>query len=373
MLILRFLSVVGLVAGGACYFTGTQLAAAFPPWSAGAWGAWAWAATLWAFPLVRMIFFRGKGDPRVQSLGFMLLGTAATLFMGLLALKLSGWLLSLGGYAWPLWAPWAMLAGSGLLMLWGNATAQGEATLKHIKIPTASLHPGLHGLRIVQISDLHVSHSLGAEQVQRLVDQVQALKPDLIAITGDLVDGPLKDLRGSVAPLAQLSAPLGVHYVTGNHEYFWGVQGWLQELGSLGFEMLTNQHRSLDHQGAKLLVLGVNDYAADRLGDGQGPDLAQAMADAPRSDFTLFLAHQPQAYVMAETAKADLFLAGHTHGGQFFPFQYLVGFFHRYYRGLYRHSDSLWVYIHSGSGYWGPPTRLGVPPEIALLELVLQS
>jgi len=289
--------------------------------------------------------------------------------MGLLVLKLSGLLLGRAGLSWPLWAPWVLLGASFLLALWGRQEATNRAVLRHIRIPTAGLHPGLEGLRIVQISDLHISHSLGEDHVTRLVEQVQELKPDLIAITGDLVDGPLHALRTSVAPLAGLNAPLGVHYVTGNHEYFWGVRGWLTELESLGFEMLTNQYRSLDHQGAKLLVLGVNDFAAGRFGSEEGPNLDAAVLGAPRSDFTLFLAHQPQAFAMAETAGADLFLAGHTHGGQFFPFQALVGLFHRYFRGLYRHSDKLWVYIHSGSGYWGPPSRLGVPPEIALLVL----
>jgi hypothetical protein len=293
--LLRFLSVVLLIAGSAFYFTGSQLALAFPFGSAGYWGAWAWALALWAFPLARLIFYR-ENQTRFQGLAFVLLGMAATLIMGLLGLKLSGMLLGLWGLAWPLWSPWVLLAASFLLALWGREQAQHGLALKHVKVPSAGLHPGLQGLRIVQISDLHISHSLGAEQVTRLVEQVQALKPDLIAITGDLVDGPLKALRGSVAPLAGLKAPLGVHYVTGNHEYFWGIQGWLEELEGLGFEMLTNQHRALEHQGAKLLVLGVNDLSAGRFGAFDGPDLGAASAGAPKSDYTLFLAHQSRIF-----------------------------------------------------------------------------
>lgn len=205
--------------------------------------------------------------------------------------------------------------------------------------------------------------------MRQLVAQVQGLKPDLIAITGDLVDGPRRDLSHAVKPLADLKASLGVHYVTGNHEYFWGVNDWLEEFDGLGFQLLTNSHRSLQHQGASLRVLGVNDVSAGRLGSPQGPRLEAALLGAPSADFTLFLAHQPQDYALAETAGAQLFLAGHTHGGQFFPFNLLIGLFHRYAKGLYKHSDALWVYVHPGSGFWGPPNRLGVPPEIALLEL----
>jgi predicted MPP superfamily phosphohydrolase len=198
---------------------------------------------------------------------------------------------------------------------------------------------------------------------------VQSLKPDLIAVTGDLVDGPREALKASVAPLAGLKAPLGVHYVTGNHEYFWDVDRWLEEFAGLGFELLLNEHRLKVHKNAKVLVLGVNDPTALRIDRSDGPDLAKARAGAPAADFTLFLAHQPLAYPMAEAADADLFLAGHTHGGQFYPFPPIVSLFHRYFRGLYRHSGKMQVYVHTGSGFWGPPNRLGVPPEVALLVL----
>lgn len=366
--ILIFLSIALLVSGSAFWFCGSQLARAFPFGGAGLWGAWAWAAAIWLFPVVRTIFYRDHAD-KVQGLANFLMGVGATFFILLLLLKFSGLILGFFGLFWPLWAAWAVLATAMLLCLWGWQSALGPATLRHIRLPTPGLHPDLDGLRIVQISDLHVSHSIGPQQVPELVKQVLALKPDLIAVTGDLADGPRAALKEAVAPLAGLRAPLGVHYVTGNHEYFWNVEEWLEEFAGLGFEMLSNEHRSLDHKGATLLVIGVNDPTALRLGRKDGPDMEKARAGAPKADYTVFLAHQPQAYVMAEAAKADLFLAGHTHGGQFFPFPMIVSLFHRYFRGLYRHNGSLWVYIHSGSGFWGPPNRLGVPPELALLVL----
>jgi hypothetical protein len=301
-------------------------------------------------------------------LAFFLLGLGSTFFILLLLLRILGLALGFAGWYWPLWAPWAVLAGAAVLCFWGMQSAFGPAEVRELRLPSPGLHPDLDGLRIVQISDLHVSHLTGEAQVARLVAQVEALKPDLIAVTGDLVDGPLEKLRAAAAPLAGLKAPLGVHYVTGNHEYFWGVEGWLKEFAALGFDLLLNEHRVLTRGKAKLLVLGVNDPTAQRMGQ-EGPDLDKALAGAPQADYTLFLAHQPPAYALAEAAKADLFLAGHTHGGQFFPFPPIVSLFHRYFRGLYRHSGRMTVYIHSGSGFWGPPNRLGVPPEIALLVL----
>ena len=366
--ILVFLAIVVLVVGSAFWFCGSQLARAFPFGGAGVWGAWAWASALWLFPLTRMVFFRERTG-RVQGVAFFLVGVASTFLVLLLLLRAAGLVLGWAGWYLPAWAPWAVLASAAVLCLWGWQTAQEPATLRHVRLPSADLHPDLDGLRIVQISDLHVSQLVGVGHVMQLVEQVQALRPDLIAITGDLVDGPREILRDAVAPLAGLKAPLGVHYVTGNHEYFWNVDGWMEEFGGLGFDLLLNEHRTLKHKNASILVLGVNDPTALRLGRDDGPDLDKALAGAPDADFTLFLAHQPLAYVMADAAKADLFLAGHTHGGQFFPFPVIVSLFHRYFRGLYRHNDRMRVYVHSGSGFWGPPNRLGVPPEVALLVL----
>ncbi|MGH7441211.1 MAG: metallophosphoesterase [bacterium] len=317
---------------------------------------------------MRVVFFRDSTS-RVQGLAFFLLGLGSTLTILLLVLRASGLLLALAGWYYPSWAAWAVLAATLLLGLRGMQDAFGPARVRSFHLAKPGLHPGLEGLRIAQISDVHVSHMNTPGQVNRLVEQVLALKPDLIAVTGDLVDGPWEKLRQAVAPLAALKAPLGVHYITGNHEYYWGVDAWLREFKSLGFELLLNDHRVLEREGAKLLVLGVNDPTALRVGQGPGPDLETARRNAPEADYTLFLAHQPSAYALAETAGADLFLAGHTHGGQFFPFQFIVTFFHKHFRGLYQKTGHPTVYIHSGSGFWGPPNRLGVPPEIALFIL----
>jgi len=364
---LIFATIVSLISGMACWFCGSQLAKAFPLGGTGVWAAWAWATVLWAFPVSRAIFFRNSTSP-IQGLAFFMMGLGATFLILLLLLGASGLVLGFFGWMWPRWAPWPVLGAAVVLSVWGLQAAFSAATVRKIPITIPSLHPGLDGLRIVQISDVHVSHLNGEPQVARLVAQVQALEPHLIAVTGDLIDGSLEKLRSVAAPLAGLHAPLGVHYVTGNHEYFWGVDGWLKEFAAYGFDLLLNEYRLLTYKGAKLLVLGVNDPTGPRMGK-EGPDLAKARSGAPNADFTLFLAHQPQAFALAKTANADLFLAGHTHGGQFFPFPPIVSLFHRYFRGLYKHDERLHIYIHSGSGFWGPPNRLGVAPEIALIEL----
>jgi predicted MPP superfamily phosphohydrolase len=366
---LRFILFILLVNVLTISLTGSQLASAWASGDPARRWAWGFAALLWAVPFARLIFFRQVRANHLQTVALVMMGVAATLFFLLLIVWLLHWPLAWAGIPLWRWTPWWALGLALLMNALGlqNAFAQAQTLVR--RIPIQGLHPGLEGLRIVQISDLHVSHLIGAARVQHLVAQVEALEPDLIAVTGDLVDGPLRDLKAAVQPLAGLKAPLGVHYVTGNHEYFWGVDSWLEEFGGLGFELLTNAHRVLEHQGAKVLVVGVNDPTAHRLGSFEGPDLARAQAGAPQADFTLFLAHQPVAYELAEEAGADLFLAGHTHGGQFFPFSLIIGLFHKYAVGLYKHSAKLWVYVHTGSGFWGPPNRLGRPPEIAVLQL----
>ncbi len=367
--IFAFLGILVSIGGLAFWFCGSQLAQAFPLGGPGAWGAWAWATALWVFPLARVTLFR-ESESRLQGLAFFLGGLGATLAMLLLALKAVGALLGLGGWYLPRWTPWVALAAAMLLVLMGLQEAFGPARVRTLRLPFPRLHPDLEGLRIVQISDVHISHLNAPGQIARLVSQVRELKPDLIAVTGDLVDGPWETLRPAVAALRSLEAPLGVHFVVGNHDCYWGLEAWLREFKALGFELLLNDHRSLRRGRAEMLVVGVNDPTAERLHVAPGPDLEAALRGAEASDFTLFLAHQPGAYPLAEAAKADLFLAGHTHGGQFFPFPLLVKLFHpRHFRGLYREEGRPIVYIHTGSGFWGPPNRLGVPPEIALFIL----
>jgi predicted MPP superfamily phosphohydrolase len=367
--LIRFLPIACSVLGLAAWYSSRRLCApleAGSPWRPAIQVA---LGLVWAFPLARILSMGRLKAEGLWHVGFYLLGLAATFLLCMLAVDLAALVLGLFSLSIPLQTPWFLGAICFLMSLWGLKTAFALPGIVHIPIPHQALHPELKGLRIAQVSDLHISNMVGKAFVQQVVEAVMAQNPDLIAITGDLVDGPVEDLREAIKPLGLLRAPLGVFYVTGNHEYIWGAQAWVEEFKALGFEVLDNAHRLLRHGQAKLLVIGINDLSAERMGSEDRPDVDQALRGAPEADFRLFLAHQPQAWRSAQTAKADLMLAGHTHAGQFFPFQGIVSLFHRYFKGLYRHEDEFWVYINAGSGFWGPPNRLWVPTEITILEL----
>ena len=197
-----------------------------------------------------------------------------------------------------------------------------------------------------------------------------ALEADLIAVTGDLVDGSVAHLAAHVAPLGRLMAPHGVYFVTGNHEYYSGERAWTQELRRLGLNVLINEHVLLDHRGAQLLVAGVTDYSAHRFDERQRSDPAVAIAGAPAGvGAKILLAHQPRSAPAAAAAGFDLQLSGHTHGGQFWPWNHFVRFQQPFTAGLHR-LGRLWVYTSRGTGYWGPPKRFGAPAEITRIRLV---
>lgn len=253
-----------------------------------------------------------------------------------------------------------VLGGVALLTLVGLVQARRPRVV-HVPVPIRDLPADLAGLRIVQISDLHVGSTIRRPFVEAVVDAVNALAPDLVAVTGDVADGFVLELRDHVAPLAGLRAPLGSFFVTGNHEYYWDPRGWTQELERLGLSVLSNEHRLLTRGSGRLLLAGVTDLSA-------APDPYAAIAGAPRSDVRVLLAHQPRSAYDARAAGFDLQLSGHTHGGQFFPFNLLVRLFQPFVAGLHR-LEEMWLYVSRGTGYWGPPLRLWAPSEITLIEL----
>lgn len=234
-----------------------------------------------------------------------------------------------------------------------------------VDVPIPQLPEALHGFRIAQISDVHVGPTIKRPYVEAIVRTVNARRPDMIAVTGDLVDGSVKDLGPHVAPMAELSSRHGTYYVTGNHEYYSGVQEWVDQLGRLGLHVLSNRHVVLDHDGARVTVAGVPDYSARN----PQSDPHAALAGAPASSVKVLLAHQPRSAVEASKAGFDLQLSGHTHGGQFWPWNHFVRLQQPFTAGLHR-QDGLWVYVNRGTGYWGPPKRLGITSEITLIRLV---
>jgi len=256
------------------------------------------------------------------------------------------------------------------LTVFGYLNARRTAGVVTVDIPITDLPPELQGFTIVQITDVHVGPTIGARYLERIVAAVNRLKPDLVAITGDLVDGSVAELQHHVAPLRDLQSTNGSFFVTGNHEYYSGVTGWIAELERLGLRVLMNEHVVLDHEGASVVVAGVTDYSAHHYHESHRSDPAAAMAGAPHAaGLRLLLAHQPRSAFGAEPAGFDLQLSGHTHGGQFWPWNFFVKLQQPFTAGL-RKLGNLWVYTSRGTGYWGPPKRLGAPSEITHLRLV---
>lgn len=250
----------------------------------------------------------------------------------------------------------------------GVASALRGPRVTSVTVRVPDLPAGLEGLRLVQISDLHVGPTIRRREVERVVRQVMELSPDLIAVTGDLVDGPVSRLSGDVAPLADLRAPLGAYYVPGNHEYYWDAPAWIDKVRDLGLTPLLNENRLLRRGDAELLVAGIPDDGAGSFIPAHAPDHARAAETAGGPAVKVLLAHRPSLYARAERAGFDLQLSGHTHAGQFFPWTLVIPLFHRYYRGLNRHGR-LQLYVNPGTGFWGPPLRFGVPAEVSLLTL----
>lgn len=254
----------------------------------------------------------------------------------------------------------------------GVWTARGRARIERVTVALPRLGPGLQGLRIVQITDVHVGPTVGKRFLERIVDQVNELDPDVVVITGDLVDGPVHELRDQVSSLARLRTKNGTFFVTGNHEYYSGAEEWVVELRRLGITVLHNEHRVLERGAARLVLGGVTDYHGGQFSAAHQsrPDLA--FAGAPKNLPRVLLAHQPRSAEAAASQQVDLQLSGHTHGGQIFPFMFFVRLQQPIVSGL-RRLYGIWVYVSRGTGYWGPPMRVGSSPEISEITLVLEQ
>ena len=245
----------------------------------------------------------------------------------------------------------------------GLKSALGETQVKELTIRLRNLPATLSGLRLVQISDVHVGPLLRKDWLARIVAEVQSLKPDLIAITGDLVDGSVAELREHVAPLADLKAKHGVFFVTGNHEYYSGVEEWMAHLPKLGVRPLANERVEI---APGLDLAGINDLTAH---GPDAPDLKRTLAGRDPLRPVVLLAHQPRQFLEAADQGVDLTLSGHTHGGQIWPFTFLVALAQPYVAGLHLRGASQ-LYVSRGTGFWGPPMRILAPAEITLLKLV---
>ena len=274
-------------------------------------------------------------------------------------------------------ALWVILAASTITII-GLINARMTARVKRVDIPIAGLSDALNGFTIVQITDVHVGPTIKSDYVHRIVKRVNNLAADAVAITGDMVDNTVDILKDHTAPLGELRARHGSYVVTGNHEYYSGADDWMAEFRRLGLKTLADEHVVIDHDGAQLVMAGVNDYSAlSRNPDETSPELhgsnpEKALAGSPSGVPKILLAHQPRSATAASEAGFDVQLSGHTHGGQFWPWSLFVRLQQPFTAGLNQLGE-LWVYTSRGTGYWGPPNRFGAPSEITLIRLIPSS
>ncbi len=316
--------------------------------------------------LARFIVTRPETADRVSWVGSVAMG----LFSSVLVLTvLRDVLLLISGSSFATASAIGVLVAASLLTMIGFVNARRTASVVRVDIPLAGLPAALNGFTIAQISDIHVGPTIKGNYVHAIVERVNSLGADLIAITGDVVDGSVEHLSEHTAPLAKLAARHGVFVVTGNHEYYSGAEAWMAEFGRLGLRGLSNEHVVIEHNGAHLVVAGVTDYSAHAFNPDLRSDPNAALFGSPEGVPRLLLAHQPRSAHAAEAAGFDLQLSGHTHGGQFWPWNLFVTLQQPFTAGLHR-LGRLWVYTSRGTGYWGPPKRFGAPSEITLLRLI---
>ena len=264
----------------------------------------------------------------------------------------------------------ALLVGAIVLGLGAVALREGlrAPALRRLELRPARWPRALDGFRIVQISDIHLGPIRGRRFAGELARRVNALRPDLVAVTGDLVDGGVRALAHEVAPLADLRAPHGVYFVTGNHDHYSGARAWAARCGELGMRVLRNERVVVGDGEASFDLAGVDD-AHGRLVSGEGgEDLARALAGRDPARPVVLLAHDPGTFRRAATAGVDLQLSGHTHGGQIWPFGWVVRLVIPFVAGVYERDGSL-LYVSRGTGFWGPPMRLLAPAEITEIAL----
>ena len=283
----------------------------------------------------------------------------------------------LPGMLAPEWIPqltqataWAVLIGAATVTVLGAWNARRTAAVVRVDVPVTDLPEALHGFTIAQISDIHVGQTIRGGYIQAIVDRVNRLEADMVAITGDLVDGSVAELAGHVAPLASLRSRHGTFFVTGNHEYYSGADAWITELQRLNVRVLLNEHVVLRHGGSDVVVAGVTDHSAHHFDLGHRSDPRASVQSAPLgAALRLLRAHPPRSATAALGLGFHLQLSGHTHGGQFWPWNHFVRLEQPFTAGLHRLQD-LWIYTSRGTGYWGPPKRFGAPSEITCLRMV---
>ena len=249
-------------------------------------------------------------------------------------------------------------------MVWAVA----RVVVNRVEVPLRGLPVEMDGFTIAHLTDLHLDHVHGRRWLESIVDRTNDLRPDMVAITGDLAEGTVAQYRDDVEPLARLRAPHGTFFVTGNHEYFHDLEGWLKHLPELGIRILRNERVGIGKGDYGFDLAGIDDHDGGRMAPGHEPNLARALRGQDQNREVVLLSHQPRVIGEAADRGVGLVLSGHTHGGQIWPFSYLVLLQQPFIKGLKKVSDT-YLYLSAGTGFWGPPMRLGTTAEIALVVL----
>jgi predicted MPP superfamily phosphohydrolase len=326
-----------------------------------------------AFPVLLYLGHGRHHRDRAARTGDIILGVIWVLFAWAVLGNVLRLALAVSGVADPLRSR-IVAAGVGavsvVLALWGYAEAMRVPRIKRVDVTIARLGAGLDGTRVVVLTDTHYGPINRTRWSTRVVAAVNDLDADIVCHTGDLADGTVSDRREQAAPLGTVRARLARAYVTGNHEYFGEAEAWLNHMRELGWETLHNRHLVVERDGARLVVAGVDDATAAHSGrPGHRADHAAALAGADPDLPVLLLAHQPKQVGAAVANGVDLQVSGHTHGGQIWPFHYLVRLDQPTVHGLSRHGERTLLYTSRGTGFWGPPLRVFAPSEITLLTL----
>jgi predicted MPP superfamily phosphohydrolase len=348
-------------------------------WSGNAWPSWFFVLGTVVFGLGALSFpalmftGHGRGIDWASRTADTTLGVVWVLFVWSIIGQVLGLILLAAGLGGPGRARLvsAVVTVAALVLLaWGYAEAMRVPRVRRIDVTVPRLGRGLDGLRLVLLTDTHYGPINRARWSRGVVDVVNTLDADVVAHTGDIADGEVAQRREQAAPLADVRASLARVYVTGNHEYFSGAQRWVEHMAALGWEALHNRHVEVSRGGDRLVIAGVDDRTAAGSGlPGHHADHEAALQGADPSLPILLLAHQPRQIDGAVAHGVDLQISGHTHGGQMWPFHYLVRIDQPVLQGLTRHSERTQLYTSRGTGFWGPPFRVFAPSEITLLTL----
>ncbi len=351
--------------------------------------AWTALSLMYLIPFSSffMVRFAEKYSGLYSWIGYVSLGFLSFVFV-MLVVRDAAWFIGLGGQkllAFFSTAPAVVDAAKrefllqttnlGVLGIAGSLTAYGvyEARKRPgivtVDIPIAKLPKEFDGFRIVQISDIHAGLTIKRDFIETVAEEIKKLSPDLIAFTGDMADGTVPHLKNDLEPLANVFAPHGKFFVTGNHEYYSGVDQWTAHARDMGYDVLMNEHRTVTKNGASFVLAGVTDYSGGGFSPAHRSDPKKAFNGAPKESAKILLAHQPRTLFHINDLDIDLVMMGHTHGGQFFPWNLVATIGQPFIKGLNKYNERTWAYVSKGTGYWGPPVRVGARSEITVLTL----